>query len=401
MNNINFSLTHAKNLPIYYIDTQNMLSIFLDKLKCCTMVALDTEFIRRTTYYPILALVQINIGDGIYIIDAPALDLSTLWQVLQNIELMIWYACREDLSIFYLLTGCAPLHNVFDVQIAIDFLGISQNKLSYANAIRHFLDTSIDKGACHSDWLMRPLSDAQIDYAADDVRYLLPLYHVVKVQLVKQKAFVFAQYDSRLCAKQVYDNEKIPPNQRYLDHIAPQHNTQNIVAMALLCRWREEVAKKTNKARTFILSKQSLRLLAENLPMTLRQLATCKLDSKQIRLYGKHLLRLIACAKNSKSHYPIPVQFDKDTLGELYQQIDDLCQAFALKHNIPAHTLLNKQTIRTLMLRVLQNDLDKSQYFMNESIFLDDAANPRQPLYTDVLDILRAHKTTLILAIMN
>ena len=112
-------LDAADVLAVTWIKKQEQLDAVIKALETCGRVALDTEFIKRDTYYPRLALIQINTGEHIYLLDAPQLQLSTLWQALNDVDIAIWHACGEDLGIFYLLSGCPPLTNIFDTQIAL------------------------------------------------------------------------------------------------------------------------------------------------------------------------------------------------------------------------------------------------------------------------------------------
>ena len=87
-------------LPTIWVQNDDDLYALIDEIDASDVVALDTEFIKRTTYYPILALIQINTGNAIYLIDAPKLDLTEFWQALAEVPIMVWYACGEDLGIF-------------------------------------------------------------------------------------------------------------------------------------------------------------------------------------------------------------------------------------------------------------------------------------------------------------
>lgn len=84
------------DLPTVWVRTEDELYELIDEIDSVDVVALDTEFIKRTTYYPILALVQVNTGRAIYLVDAPRLDLTEFWQALIEVPTMVWYACGED-----------------------------------------------------------------------------------------------------------------------------------------------------------------------------------------------------------------------------------------------------------------------------------------------------------------
>ena len=119
---ITLGTSAAEALPVVWVQDNTALYALIDEIDSVDVVALDTEFIKRTTYYPILALVQVNTGKAIHLVDAPKLDLSEFWQALIEVPTMVWYACGEDLGIFYLLAKCPPLTNIFDVQIGVAYL---------------------------------------------------------------------------------------------------------------------------------------------------------------------------------------------------------------------------------------------------------------------------------------
>ena len=150
----------ADAVDVTWVREQHQLAEVINALATCGRVALDTEFIKRDTYYPRLALVQLNTGDHVYLLDAPELQLSELWEALRKVDVAIWHACGEDLGIFYLLSGCPPLTNIFDTQIALSYL-TGQLQMGYQQALEDQLDRHIDKEQSQSDWLQRPLSDEQ------------------------------------------------------------------------------------------------------------------------------------------------------------------------------------------------------------------------------------------------
>lgn len=124
----------ADEVAITWVREQDGLAEVIDALATCGRVALDTEFIKRDTYYPRLALVQLNTGNHVYLLDAPQLQLADFWQALSEVDVAIWHACGEDLGIFYLLSGCPPLTNIFDTQIALSYL-TGQLQMGYQQAL--------------------------------------------------------------------------------------------------------------------------------------------------------------------------------------------------------------------------------------------------------------------------
>lgn len=150
-------LQQLHDLPIHWVKTQDALFALLDDLEQVDTIALDTEFIKRDTFFPILALIQINTGKAIYLIDAPKLYLEEFWEVLADIPTVVLHACGEDLGIYYLLSNLPALRNVFDTQIGLGFL-TGENSLGYQKSLQETIAVHVDKGESQSDWLQRPIN---------------------------------------------------------------------------------------------------------------------------------------------------------------------------------------------------------------------------------------------------
>ena len=237
-------------LPTIWVQNDDDLYALIDEIDASDVVALDTEFIKRTTYYPILALIQINTGNAIYLIDAPKLDLTEFWQALAEVPTMVWYACGEDLGIFYLLAKCPPLTNIFDVQIGVAYLS-GKLQAGYSQALNEMLGIEIDKGESQSNWLARPLSYEQETYAANDVRYLLKLYEVVRTELAARGILNCVLEDSNHYARELHTIQNQPDETLYLDLLAPIYNRRQLGVLQQLTIWRESLARATNEPRSF------------------------------------------------------------------------------------------------------------------------------------------------------
>lgn len=157
-----------------WVDTDTDLAAVLDELAEATTVALDTEFHRERTYFPKLALVQIAYEpDELVLIDPLGVDLAPLAGILESDTTIVIHAASQDLEVLRLATGTVP-RNLFDTQIAAGFVGYSNPSLATLHA--GLLDVQLSKSDRLTDWLVRPLPGRVLDYAADDVRYLLQIH---------------------------------------------------------------------------------------------------------------------------------------------------------------------------------------------------------------------------------
>lgn len=350
---MNDDLTKSNQLPIYWVGNSNDLYQLIDEIDQSQIVALDTEFIKVSTYYPFLALIQINTGKAIYLVDAPRLALHDFWQALSEVPTMVWYSCSEDLAIFYLLANCPPLTNIFDVQIALEYL-TGKSKIGYAQAVNDVLGVYLDKSESRSDWLSRPLSQEQECYAANDVRYLLMLYKATSTQLHQRQLYTCAKEDSNLLAKEIHTYHNTPVHQLYLNYIKPIYNAQQINAFKELFTWREMLARSTNQPRNFIISKQALQEIVQQLPKTIKTLAHTTLNRQTIRIYGNEILKQIKTAKSLPApKLPLTVFFNYNNKNKPFDSAlnQAICQ-YSQKTGIPPHLLLKKRWIKELLILV-------------------------------------------------
>lgn len=342
------------NLPVHWVKTDDELYRLIDEIDDVDVVALDTEFIKRDTFFPILALIQINTGRGIYLVDAPRLDLHDLWQALIDVPWMIWYACGEDLGIFYLLADCPPLTNVIDVQIGVAYL-TGNLQVGFARAVSEVLSVELSKTESQSDWLVRPLSEEQERYAVDDVRYLLVLHEAIEQQLRQKNLWQMVVDDSTYYAHELHAREHTQADELYLNYVAPNYNHEQITVLQAVVAWREQLARAINRPRTFILGKQALRDVVETLPKTMRELSATTMNRTAIRLYGDELLKIIASAKKSQERPNLPLIYsskDKPFKNKLKDEI----ALYAQTHGIPAVLLLKNRWMDELLQLVALHD---------------------------------------------
>lgn len=313
------------NLPVIWVKTQEQLFDLLDEIDECQVIALDTEFIKRDSFFPILALIQINTGRAIYLLDAPKLYLEELWEVVRDVPTVVLHACGEDLGIYYLLSNLPAMTNVFDTQIGVSFL-CNESSLGYQKTLQALLNVQIDKGESQSDWLQRPLTYEQELYAVDDVKYLLTLFDVIQQQLQTKNLWEMACEDCQSYSQELYDNFHTPYNQLYLTVADFRDNRQQLAILQTLCEWRETLAKSINRPRTYILRPQALREIIEKPPLTLKQLGFTSTKPHVIRMYGQEILNLInEVRKADENSYPpllpLPYRSLSDDIQEQLQQV--------------------------------------------------------------------------------
>ena len=249
-----------------FITTQDALSDFVAQCQSQPYLTIDTEFLREKTYYSKLCLVQIGMPDGTAAAIDPlvkGLDLEPVFDLLRNPDIMkVLHAARQDFEIFYQLMGSVPAP-FFDTQIAAMVCGLG-DQIGYEALIRKLCDVQIDKTAQYTDWSLRPLSEAQIDYALGDVTYLVKAYEALNAKLAKSgRARWVMEEEASLGEPALYANDPQLAWQRV------KIRSPKPAALAILrdlAAWREDRAQKKNIPRTWVMRDEALAELAIQAP---------------------------------------------------------------------------------------------------------------------------------------
>lgn len=286
---------------IVHVTKDAQLPAALDLLKQTNYLAVDTEFLRESTYYAKLCLIQLGNEHACVVIDVLALsDLTPILEfILDQRRIKIFHAARQDLEVLFQAQSGKPQvpSPLFDTQIAAGLLGFPA-QIGYGDLIARTLSIQLSKGQARTDWSKRPLTSEQLHYAADDVRYLGALYHQLNQQLVACNRVLWLETETReLENASLYQTQPEKAWQR-LKGTAQLHPEQRAV-IKQLALWRENRAIEVNKPRGWILSDEALRQLGEQLPTTIDELSlTRDLPIGVVRKHGDTLLGVIAHGKS-------------------------------------------------------------------------------------------------------
>lgn len=284
-------------MTINYIDTPEKLTDLCVQIAAEPWVALDTEFLREKTYYPKFCLLQIATPAWVACVDPLVLaDLTPLFDVLYNPAVIkVFHACRQDLEIFYQLTGKIP-QPIFDTQIAAPLLGIQENP-GYAMLVSSFLNINLTKAHTRTDWSVRPLSPDQLEYAADDVIYLCQIYQMMRDKLKELGRFDWLQEDFNLLNN--HELYQLPPEKAWLKVKGKNKLTgRQLSIIQALTQWREQTAQQEDRPRNWLMRDDLLLELAKLQPTTPSELAAIRsINEKTVQRYGKVLCELITQAK--------------------------------------------------------------------------------------------------------
>ena len=241
-----------------------------DRLKASrpSRIGLDTEFIRERTYWPQLALVQMAIGEEILLIDPliPGMN-EALKQWLAATDIVkVMHSASEDLITFKCACGVLP-RPLFDTQIAAALAGFGGG-IGYRNLVQEVTGILLTKGETRSDWMRRPLSPSQLDYASDDVRYLFAIHDQLTRRLTEQARLGWLAEDAeRLLAIVEHDDSERWPHVslRTAQFLEPAAQRR----LLRLLRWRDLQARQSNRPRSWILDNELASQLARFPPSDL------------------------------------------------------------------------------------------------------------------------------------
>jgi ribonuclease D len=270
-----------------WVDSQRGFTQLLAELSDSETYALDTEFHRERTYWPQLGIVQVAMRKRIALVDALAVDVEPLGRAFETSALCVMHAASQDLEILELACGTVP-SRLFDTQIAALFCGYGISSL--AKLVEVFTRVRLDKSAQLTDWTRRPLSRADLDYAASDVAHLLDLRVALNDRLEQRGRVSWAEEEmERLRSK-----DRSLPNPETLWWKLRGKTKLNGNARGVaqeLVAWREEVARRENRPARAVLSDLAILALAQRPARNAAQLRGVRnLDLRRF----KHSEELIA-----------------------------------------------------------------------------------------------------------
>lgn len=253
------------NASTTLITTTDALAAAMERLADAPFVTVDTEFMRETTFWPQLCLIQIAVPDADFIIDplAPGIDLSPFFALMANTAVLkVFHAARQDIEIMVHRGDLVPAP-LFDTQVAAMVCGFGE-QVGYEQLVSRLTGGRIDKSSRFTDWSARPLSDKQLAYAADDVTHLCDVYLKLKARL---------EAEGRL---EWLSEEMAVLGQRETYEIAPEDAWQRlkirfskpieICVAQHVAAWREREARGRNVPRSRVIKDDAISEICQQQP---------------------------------------------------------------------------------------------------------------------------------------
>jgi len=333
--------------PVTLIATPDALDAQLERWRDAPWLAVDTEFVREDTYYAQLCLVQLGDDRSQVCVDALAADLAPLLAFLKQPQpLKVLHSAGQDLELFVQHGGDCP-RPLFDTQIAAALLGHGE-QLGYAALVERRLGVAVDKSLSRTDWSKRPLPEAALTYAADDVRHLAAIYPALRGELEQRGRLSWLEAEC----------ERMTEAARYRPDPASAWRTVRGLGRlpaaaqqlaARLATWREEEALRRNRPRRWILEDTPICQMALRRPADLAALAEIEgVSAKLVQRAGEALLALLR-EPAAEAAPLVPEVRDTPAQKQQIQSLLDLLRNRALAEQVAPTLIATRSDIERLV----------------------------------------------------
>jgi ribonuclease D len=253
------------------ITTTDALAAICDRMARHPFITVDTEFLRETTYYPLLCVAQIASGDEAVVIDAlaPGIDLKPFFALLADEKVVkVFHAARQDIEIVWNMAKTIP-HPIFDSQVAAMVLGYGDS-ISYDQLVQRITGDVLDKSNRFTDWTRRPLTDAQLTYALSDVTHLRDVYLKLAADLEKRGRTSWVEAEMGiLTSPETYRADPANAWERLKTRV---RKPKELAVLMEIAAWREREAQTRDVPRSRVLKDDVLSDIATQAPTTIEKL---------------------------------------------------------------------------------------------------------------------------------
>ena len=332
-------------MPQYkFIESPDSL---VEGLQRVGQISIDTEFMRERTYFAQLCLTQIASPREIWCVDPLAgHSQDAFWKELMTHDWVL-HSARQDIEVIYQTAGAMP-STIFDTQVAAGLLGYPA-QLGYAGLVKELFDVEIHKMHTRADWSRRPLRAEYLEYAAEDVEYLLPAFDILAARLEEKGRLDWAREDSQwLLDPSLYD---ISDGQA-MDRLKGARNFRGRrrAAAARLAAWREAEAIKRDRPRQWIMRDNILLDIAHRLPASTAQMADIQgVPAKLINRVGSELLEAVEASANDDHAYDPPSPPNEEQKA-LLKEMQAKVAACAEGLGIVAETVASKRELSAVII---------------------------------------------------
>jgi ribonuclease D len=257
------------------IATTSELAAVCRRMTCHTFVTVDTEFLRETTYYPLLCVAQMASPEEAVVVDAlaPGIDLAPFYALMANEHVMkVFHAARQDIEIVWHAAKLIP-HPIFDTQVAAMVLGYGDS-ISYEQLVQRIAGDSLDKSHRFTDWTRRPLSEAQLAYAISDVTHLRDVYLALLEDLRRRGRADWVADEMRVLTSP--DTYRMEPENAWKRLKTRVRKPKELAVLIEVAAWREQEAQSRDVPRSRVLKDEAIADIAVQAPTTADRLKSLR-----------------------------------------------------------------------------------------------------------------------------
>jgi len=327
-------------------------------------LALDTEFVRTRTYYPELGLLQVSDGEHCFLFDPLILNLKVFSEILTNENIIkVFHSCSEDLEVFQHAFGVLP-RPIYDTQISSGFLNLGFS-VSYQKLVEHYLSLRINKDQTRSNWLARPLSVQQLNYAAQDVVYLYKIYRIQQSVLSGTHKAEWITSDMEGISLDI--PTITPPEDFYLKvGNLSRFSRRQLNLLKLLFAWREKKARSKNRPRNRIIEKKILVNIVKERSVDDAGFLRAGLPTSKVKKYSSELRNIISCSESAKEE-ELPAENLRDNFridNKKVRLLQAIVEDRAKEEGIASELLCRKKSLEDL----LRSKEVSGTYFLPEAL---------------------------------
>nr|WP_316657177.1 ribonuclease D [uncultured Gellertiella sp.] len=334
------------------IDTTAALEKACQQLAKSDYVTIDTEFLRETTFWPILCLIQMASPELEVIVDPMArdIDLAPFFRLMADSNVIkVFHAARQDLEIIYNLGRIIP-HPIFDTQVAAMVCGFGDS-ISYDQLVNRTKGVQIDKSSRFTDWSHRPLSEKQLAYALADVTHLRDVYQLLKAQLEREGRSLWLTEEMAILESPVtYD---LPPEDAWTRLKMRLKKPQELAVLRGVAAWREREARSRNVPRSRVLKDDTIYEIAQQQPKDAEALGRLRTVPKgwERSTNGAAVIEAVNAALDlPKAEMPQPLRYSQPPEGAAAatELLKVLLKLISDKHGVAAKVIANSEDLEKI-----------------------------------------------------
>ena len=339
------------NFKYEWVESSERLASLCQQWHALDSIILDTEFVRTSTFYPAAGLIQVAAKGEFFLLDPLAInDMTPFASILTDTSIVkVLHSCSEDLEVFKRLLSVVPAP-LFDTQLASSYASVGNN-LSYQKLIKALLDVDVPKEETRSNWLKRPLTQSQLDYACLDVVYLEKAYVMLVDLLFEQERLLWLQEDCQGLVNKALSPMKAEDMYQKI-RWAWKLKPISLAVLQAMTKWREHTAIDKDLPRSHVVSDKMLWDAAYRLPQTIDALSrTEDIKHSAVRKYGEQLLDVIA--QSSKTPLSeMPKSMDKplsSRAGDMMKALKKVLVGLSEELSLAPEHLARKKELEALV----------------------------------------------------